>query len=95
MFIGINHNSITLTLRDFNCHDFFRKKAFGLRACGALLARQGKLVLICTIHVKLFSHVFGSLGHGVYTIQFFKFWVNETPAHGGVFNLLATAKSTV
>ncbi|MOA08609.1 hypothetical protein D3C78_1283900 [compost metagenome] len=95
MFIGINHNSITLTLRDFNCHDFFRKKAFGLRACGALLARQGKLVLICTIHVKLFSDVFGSLGHGVYTIQFFKFWVNETPAHGGVFNLLATTKSTV
>ncbi len=91
MFIRVDHNWITLTLGNIHRDDLMFKKALSLRGCGALLTRQGKLVLICAINIKLLCHVLRGLRHGVYTIHRFELRINKTPAHSGVFNLLTTA----
>ena len=93
MFIAINHYCFPLTLRYRYRGQLVCEETSLLGGSRALLAGQGKAILVCPVNAKLLSDILGSLWHGFNTIHFFQLGIDKPPAHGGVFNLLAAAKS--
>src|SRR5690606_14754203 len=94
MLILGNGQSAFLRTFDLDWQNFFGKNTLLLGYCGFLLAVIGKQVLVCTANLILFSDVFGRFRHAVNAKLCFKFWVDKTPANGGVINFRGTAKGS-
>ncbi len=79
-------------LGDGHRHDFLGEKARLLGALPALLAAQGKGVLVGTRYAFFLGHVLGGQGQRIDAVQRFHLRVDQAPADGGVLQLLAAGK---
>lgn len=68
-------------------YDFFGEKAGGLGRSGALLAAQGKGVLVGARHLVIVGDIVSGLRHRIHAVLLFHQGVDKTPADGGVFQL--------
>ena len=86
MLVGIEHRHRTLLAGQLDGDDFIAEKTGRLSTRPALLAGQGKGILIGARHLPFLGYVFGCIGHGINTEGGFHLWIHEAPADGGVLD---------
>ena len=84
MLIRIDDQRITLFLRDHDRDDLVAEDPCGLRGGPALLAADGKSILIGAADVIVGGDIVGGFRHRMGAVDLFHHRVREAPADGGV-----------
>src|SRR5271154_5033818 len=95
MLVGFEEDWVGFFLRDWNWLYFLGEKTVAHGGCGALLASEGKGVLVFARDMEFFGDDFGRLGHGVDAVFCFHQRIDEAPAERGVFGFQGTGESGI
>ncbi len=95
MLVLVEDQRLLLATGDLDGDDFVVEDAVCLGLGGLFLGAQGEQVLVFTGDLELLGDVLRSLRHGVDAVLLLHQRVDEAPADGGVFDLLATGEGTV